>query len=181
MTQHLKPHTDAAIQAAFQLTSLSIAHVERLSELSLEQVKANAEHAQAQLSSVLETKDPSAAIELLKANLENSASSLASFALAAYDLSQQFHQEASQLAEGHFDEAHAQAQKAIQEQLKHAPAGSEALVSVVKSAIDASNRAIHQARGHAQKSIELASESVNKIREHAPVSKAKTVTRRKAK
>lgn len=100
---------------------MSFSQVERATELALEQAKVNAELAQEQLAAVLDVKDPAAAIDLFKSQLENSVKSLTGFAATAFELSQEFHAEATAFAEGHFDQAHAAANKAIQDNLKHAP------------------------------------------------------------
>ena len=80
MQNQVKPQIEASLKAAYELANLSFSQVERLTQLSLEQAKVNAELAHEQLTSVLEVKDPAAAVELLKSQLEDSAKSLAGFA-----------------------------------------------------------------------------------------------------
>lgn len=181
MQNQIKPQVEASLKAAFELANLSFSQVERLTELSLEQAKVNAELAQEQLASVLEVKDPAAALELLKSQLETSAKSLAGFAATAYELTQEFQAESSAFAEGHFDHAHAAATKAINDNLKKAPEGSEAAVSAVKAAVDAGNKALAEARKNAKKTAELAQEGLAKLKEHAPKAAAKAPVRRKAR
>ena len=181
MQNQFKPQVDASVQAAFELANLSFTQIERLTEMSLEQAKVSAELAQEQLSSVLEVKDPAAAIELLKSQLETSAKSLAGFASTAYELAQEFQAETTAFAEGHFDQAHAVANKALNENLKKAPEGSEAAVTAVKAAVDASNKALAEARKNVKKTAELAKEGVAKLKEHAPKAAAKAPARRKTR
>lgn len=181
MQNQFKYQTDAAFQAAFDLANLSFSQVERFTELNLEQAKVNAELAQEQLSSVLEVKDPAAALELLKSQLETSAKSLAGFAATAYELTQEFQAESAAFAEGHFDHAHASANKALNETLKKAPEGSEAAVSAVKAAVDAGNKALAEARKNAKKTAELAKEGLAELKKHAPKAAAKPAARRKAR
>jgi hypothetical protein len=180
MQAQVKPQVEATVKAAFELANLSFSQVERLTELSLEQAKANAELAQDQLASVLEVKDPAAALELLKSQLETSAKSLAGFAATAFELTQEFQAESVAFAEGHFDHAHASATKALNESLKKAPEGSEAAVSAVKAAVEAGNKALAEARKNAKKTAELAQEGLAKLKEHAPKA-AKAPARRKAR
>lgn len=180
MTNPIKPQIDASLQAAFELASISLAQVERVTELTLEQAKINAELAQEQLASSLEVKDPAAALELLKEQLEASAKSLAGFAATAFELGQEFQAEAAAYAEGHFDHAHAAANKALNENLKKAPEGSEAAVTAVKAAVEAGNKALAEARKNAKKTAALAQEGLAKLKEHAPKA-AKAPARRKAR
>lgn len=181
MTNPIKPQIDASLQAAFELASISLAQVERVTELTLEQAKINAELAQEQLASTLEIKDPAAALELLKEQLEASAKSLAGFAATAFELGQEFQAEAAAYAEGHFDQAHAAANKAINENLKKAPEGSDAAVNAVKAAVEAGNKALAEARKNAKKTAALAQEGLAKLKEHAPKAAAKAPARRKAR
>jgi hypothetical protein len=181
MQNQVKPQVEASLKAAFELANLSFSQVERLTQLNLEQAKVNAELAQEQLTSVLEVKDPAAAIELLKSQLENSAKSLAGFAATAFELTQEFQAESAAFAEGHFDHAHASVNKALAENLKKAPEGSEAAVNAVKAAVDAGNKALAEARKNAKKTAELAQEGLAKLKEHAPKAAAKAPTRRKAR
>jgi hypothetical protein len=181
MQDQIKPQVEASLKAAFELANLSFSQVERLTELSLEQAKVNAELAQEQLASVMDVKDPAAALELLKSQLETSAKSLAGFAATAYELTQEFQAESAAFAEGHFDHAHASANKALNETLKKAPQGSEAAVSAVKAAVDAGNKALAEARKNAKKTAELAKEGLAELKKHAPKAAAKPAARRKAR
>jgi len=184
MQTQVKPQVEASLNAAFELANLSFSQVERLTELSLEQAKVNAELAQEQLASVLDVKDPAAALELFKSQLETSAKSLAGFAATAFELTQEFQAESAAFAEGHFDKAHTAANKTLVENLKKAPQGSEAAVNAVKAAVDAGNKALAEARKNAKKTAELAQEGLAKLKEHAPkasVKSTKAPARRKAR
>ena len=181
MQAQIKPQVEASLNAAFELANLSFSQVERLTQLSLEQAKVNAELAQEQLVSVLEVKDPSAALELLKSQLEDSAKSMAGFAATAFELTQEFQAESAAFAEGHFDHAHTSLNKALAENLKKAPEGSEAAVNAVKAAVDAGNKALAEARKNAKKTAELAQEGLANLKAHAPKAAAKAPARRKAR
>lgn len=180
MQNQFKPQVENSLEVALELANLSLSQVERFTELSLEQAKVNAELAQTQLSSMMEVKDPAAAIELLKSQLENSAKSLAGFAATAFELSQEFQAESTAFAESHFDKAQTAANKAIAENLKKAPEGSEVAVNAVKAALDAGNKAIVEVRKNAKKSVELAQESLAELKKHAPKAAAKTSADRKS-
>lgn len=181
MQNQIKPQVDATVKASLELASMSFSQVERATELALEQAKVSAELAQEQLAAVLKVKDPAAAIELFKSQLENSVKSLAGYAATAFELSQEFQAEAAAFAEDHFDQLHAVANKAINDNLKQAPDGSEAAVAAVKAAIDVSNKALAEARKNAKKTAELAQESIAKLKENAPKAAAKAPARRKAR
>ena len=184
MQNQFKPQVEASVQAAYEFAHLSFSQVERVTQLALEQSKVNAELLQDQIYAAVDVKDPVAAIELVKSQLENSVKSFAGLAATAFELSQEFQAETTAFAEAHFDQAHSAANKALNENLKKAPQGSEAAVAAVKSAIDAGNKALAEARKTAKKSAELAQESLAKLKEHAPqaaVKTARTTTRRKAR
>lgn len=181
MQNHIKPQVEASLSTAFELADLSFSQVERLTQLNLEQAKVNAELTKDKLNSVLEIKDPAQALELVKAILEDSAKHMAGFAATAFELTQEFQAETAAFTEGHFDHAHASVNKALAENLKNAPAGSEAAVSAVKTAVDAGNKALAEARKNAKKAAELAQEGLAKFKEHAPKVATKTPARRKTR
>ena len=95
-------------------------------------------------------------------------------------MTQEFQAESAAFAEGHFDHAHTSVNKALAENLKKAPEGSEAAVQAVKAAVDAGNKALAEARKNAKKTAELAQEGIAKLKEHAPKA-AKAPVRRKAR
>ncbi|MEY3639020.1 MAG: hypothetical protein RIR68_2153 [Pseudomonadota bacterium] len=179
MKNQIKPQVDSSVKTAFDFATMSFTQLQRVTELALEQARVNAELAQEQLANALEVKDPAAALELLKTQLENSAKSLAGFAATAYELSQDFQAEGAALAEGHFDQAHAEANKALFENLKKAPEGSEAAVTAVKAAVDASNKALAVARKNVKKTAAMAQEGMAKLKATTPKVAAKAPARRK--
>jgi hypothetical protein len=179
MQNQIKPQVDSSVKTAFEFANMSFTQLQRVTELALEQARVNAELAQEQLANALEVKDPAAALELLKTQLENSAKSLAGFAATAFELSQEFQAQGASFAEGHFDHAHAQANKALVENLKKAPQGSEAAVTAVKAAVDASNKALAEARKNVKKTAAMAQEGIAKLKEHAPKAAVKAPARRK--
>ena len=181
MQNTLKPQVEASLNAAFELANLSFSQVERLSQLSFEQAKFNAEVAKDQLDAVLEIKDPAHALELAKSILEQSAKNIAGYAATTLELTQEFQHESAAFVEGHFDHAHSTVNKALAENLKNAPAGSEAAVSAVKAAVEAGNKALAEARKNAKKAADLAQEGLAKLKEHAPKAAAKAPVRRKAR
>ncbi len=181
MQNQFKPHIEATNKAAFDFANLAFSQVERLTAMSVEQAKISAELAYEQAQALLEVKDPSAAIELFKSQLETSAKSLAGFATTAVELSEEIQAETSAFAEGHFEQAHANANKAINDLLKNAPQGSEAVVAAVKASIDAANKAISEAHATAKKTTEMAKQGLAELRKHAPAAAPKATTRRKAR
>ena len=100
---------------------------------------------------------------------------------AAPELTQEFQAESAAFAEGHFDHAHTSVNKALAENLKKAPEGSEAAVNAVKAAVDAGNKALAEARKNAKKTAELAQEGLANLKAHAPKAAAKSPARRKAR
>ena len=69
----------------------------------------------------------------------------------------------------------------LAQNLKKAPQGSEAAVTAVKAAVDASNKAFAEVRKNAKKTAELAHEGIAKLKANAPKAAAKTAARRKTR
>jgi len=181
MQNQFQPHIEATTKTAFDFANLAFSQVERFTALSVEQAKISAELAYEQAQSLMEVKDPSAAIELFKTQLETSIKSLAGFAATALELSEEVQAETSAFTEGHFEQAHATANKAITELLKNAPQGSEVAVTAAKAAIDAANKAIVEAHAAAKKTTEMAKQGLAELKKHAPSAAPKASTRRKAR
>ena len=80
MQNQFKPQVEASVEAAYELANLSFSQVERLTQLALEQSKINAALAQEHINAAVEIKDPAAAMELIKEQLDNSVKSFAGFA-----------------------------------------------------------------------------------------------------
>lgn len=174
---HLKPQVAAALDASFEVATLALSQVERATHLALEQSKHNVEFARAQLNAVNGLKDPAEVFQFVQGQLEASAKYAAGLAAEAFELSQEFQAELSELAESHFDANHGEANKLIAQALKNAPQGSEAAVAAVKQAVEAGNKAVTEARKVAKQAAKLAQDSVEQVK--SKVSSAKPATRRR--
>ena len=181
MQDKIKSQIEESTKATFEFANLAYSQFERLTALSVEQAKVSAELAYEQAQALMEVKDPSAAIELFKTQLETSVKSLAGLAATVLELTEEFQAETSTFAEGHFEHVHTTANKAIVELLKNAPQGSEVAVSAAKAAIDATNKAIAEARTAATKTSEMAKQGLSELKKLTPTAAPKAAARRKAR
>jgi len=168
VAQQLKPQVAANLEASYEVANLALSQVQRASQLALEQSKQNAEFARAQLAAAEQLKDPAAVFQFVQGQLEASVKYAAGIAAEAFELSQEFQAELSDLAETRFDAKQAEVNKLIADTLKNAPQGSEAAVAAVKQAMDAGNKAVAQARTAAKKSAELAKQGLEQLKANAP-------------
>ena len=175
--KQIKPQVQAQVDAAYQVANLAMSQVERATELALAQSKQNAVFARGQFDAVSDIKDPAAVLQFVQGQLEASAKYAAGVAAEAFELSQEFQAELSDLAESHFDTNHAEANKLIVQALKNAPEGSEAAVAAVKQAVEAGNKAVAEARKSAKHAAKLAKDSVAQVK--GKVSAAKPAARRR--
>ena len=172
-----KPQVAAAQEANLEVANLALSQVERATELALEVSKQNAAFARSQLNAVNGLKDPAEVFQFVQGQLEAAAKHAAAVAAEAFELSQEFQAELSDLAESHFDTNHAEANKLIVQALKNAPEGSEAAVAAVKQAVEAGNKAVAEARKSAKHAAKLAKDSVAQVKGKA--SAAKPAARRR--
>ena len=177
MNDQFKPQVQAAVQASYDLASLIMSQAQRATELSVAQQKLALELAQSQAVSVLEVKEPASALQYVQDQVQTAGKHAAGFAATAFELGQEFQTELNAFVEGHFDLQHAAVNKAIQQNLKQAPEGSEAAVAAVKSALDLSNKALAEARKAAKQSADLAQQTLSALKEQAPEA-ARTTRRR---
>ena len=177
VAQQLKPQVAANLEASYEVANLALSQVQRASQLALEQSKQNAEFARAQLAAAEQLKDPAAVCQFVQGQLEASVKYAAGIAAEAFELSQEFQAELSDLAETRFDAGHSEVNKLIADTLKKAPQGSEAAVAAVKQAVEAGNNAVAQARQAAKQVASLAKQSVEQAKAQMP---AKKPARRRA-
>lgn len=167
----VQPQVAAANEAGLAVAQLAMSQMERASQLAVAQSKDNAEFAQAQIAAAYQLKDLSGVFQYVQSQLEASATRAAAVASEAYELSQKFQAEVSQLADSQFDAKYAAVNGLVAQALKNAPAGSEAAVAAVQQALEAGNKAVAQARSATQQAVKLAKDSVEQVQRKAGAAK----------
>ena len=173
---------DSAKQAqavAIQMAARSLEAVEKYIELNLQAAKANLADVAETSSDLLKIKDVSELTAAVQASAAPTAAKAQAYGRNVYALNTEVAGEFAKVAEAQIAAANKQFAAAINEMTKNAPAGTEGMVALVKSAFAASNTAfdaISKATAQAKEMVESNVEAAVKAGEAA----VGTATKRRA-
>jgi phasin family protein len=132
---------EAAINQFAYFAQLSLANVERFTELGLGAARESVEQASAHAQSLAGAKDVNEVIAISSAALEPVMKRAYAFSRTAYETAAETNNEVKKVLEKQAAEYNRAAVSAIEEAFKYAPAGSESVVDNVKTAIAAAQSA----------------------------------------
>jgi len=137
----LSAANEAAIDQFSQLAKLSLANIEKFTQLGLAATRANVEQATAHAQALASAKDVHEVIALNSAALEPVMKRAYAYSRSAYDSAAEANTEVKRAFEQKSGEFNRAAIAALEEAFKYAPAGSESVVDNVKTAIAAAQSA----------------------------------------
>jgi phasin family protein len=132
---------EAAINQFTYFAQLSLANVERFTELGLDAARASVAQATAHAQSLAGAKDVNEVIALNSAAIEPVMKRAYAYSRTAYETAAETNDEVKRVFEKQTAELNRAAVAALEEAFKYAPAGSESVVDNVKTAIAAAQSA----------------------------------------
>jgi phasin family protein len=132
---------EAAIDQFSNFARLSMANIEKFTQLGLAATRANVEQAAAHAQALASAKDVHEVIALNSAALEPAMKRAYSFSRTAYESATETNTEVKRVFEQQSAEFNRAAVAALEEAFKYAPAGSESVVDNVKTAMAAAQSA----------------------------------------
>lgn len=168
----------ANVETLFGLTSKAFEGVEKLVELNLQVAKATIGEASANAKAALSVKDAQELIALQAGLLQPAAEKAAAYSRHLYDIAASTNADLSKLIEAQTSEAQSKFLSAVDAAVKNAPAGSENVVALVKSAVAAANNAFEGAQKAAKQAATVAESSFEALA--ATAEKATTTKSRRA-
>ena len=142
---------------AFQKVAMtSIAGAEKLAALNLQAAKATIEESYSKASSMLEVKDVQAFAQNAVGAAQPAAEKFSAYAKHVYDIASETGTEIAKLFEKQVAEGNKSLHAAIDTAAKNAPAGSEGLISLVKSSVGSMTSAFDQVQKAGKQAVELA-------------------------
>lgn len=162
----LTPEQIAAAQKAhletwFGLANKAFEGVEKLVELNLQTIKSTWAESQEIAHRTLSVKDGQALLSLQASLTQPVAEQVLSYGRQLYDIASTTQAEFARVAEAQYDEQSRKAQALVDNVAKNAPAGSEAAVSVLKSAITAANTTYETVQKATKQAVEIAESNFN--------------------
>ncbi len=150
-----------SVQALSGLSEKAFINFEKLVELNMAATKAILGESLSSLQGLVSAKDPQALLALQSSLLQPMAEKAASYSRHLYDIASGASADLSKT----FESTTAQSQKSVNEflesSLKNAPAGSEAAVVVIKSAMSAGTNAMESAQKAAKQAAKLVESNMN--------------------
>lgn len=168
--QDLIQARQAAAETATLFVQTALDTTERLTALTLNTNRALFEDALAGITALLEVRDPQALIKLQTSLAQPAIEKALAYSRNVYEITGQTKEVLGKAVETQLSDANAKVIQFVDKSLKNAPAGSEAAVAAVKSAITAANnaydglnKAVRQVTDLAEAGVTAATESVAKV------------------
>jgi len=166
----------ANVETLFGLTNKAFDGVEKLVELNMQLAKATMTEAAESTKAALSVKDAQELMALQASMLQPSAEKAAAYSRHVYDITSGTTAEVAKVAEAQMAEAQKAAMTMVDTAVKNAPAGSENMVALVKSAVAAANNAVETVQKAAKQAAEVAEANFHAVSNTA-VQATKTATK----
>ena len=166
------------IETLFGLTNKAFEGVEKIVELNLTASKAALSEAAGHTQSLLSVKDAQELLALQSGLFQPLAEKTAAYSRHLYDIAQGAGAEFTKTFEGQAADAQKKFGALVDNAAKNAPAGSEAAVAVVKSAIAAANNALESVQKAVKQATDLAESNFKTVSAQA-ASTVKTAAKRR--
>ena len=131
----------ANVETLFGLTNKAFEGVEKLVELNLQVAKASMGEAADNVRAALSVKDAQELMALQTGLLQPAAEKAAAYSRHLYDIAASTNADLGRLVEAQTSEVQSKFMSAVDAAAKNAPAGTENVVALVKSAVAAANNA----------------------------------------
>jgi phasin family protein len=168
----------AAVAETQALAASAFAGFEKLVALNLAATKSALFDTTGDFASSFSAKSPADALAAQASLVKPLAEQAIAYGRSVYAIAAGTSAELSVAAEGKLAEAQKAFAVALDDMAKNAPAGTESVVAVVKSAVTAGQNAVESAKASAKKAVELAEKQANSATE-AALSAVKTTSRKK--
>lgn len=165
--EQLAAANKANLETLFGLTGKALEGVEKLVELNLEVVKAALADAAQNAKAALAVKDVQELLALQATLLQPSADKATAYSRQLYEVLAATGAEFTKAAEAQFTDWQKAFMSAIDSAAKTAPAGSENVVTMVRSAISAANNAYESVQKAAKQAAEIAEANMTAVTDTA--------------
>ena len=150
----------ANVQSLFELTQKAIAGVEQLVELNLQIAKSALSDAQGNAQAAMTAKDAQELLTLQQSLLQPTAEKAMAYGRQVYEILSASNAEVARVAEAQFAGAQQAAAAMVDNVVKNAPAGTENVAGMLKSAMTAATQAAETAQKAVQQATKMAEANV---------------------
>jgi phasin family protein len=146
----------ASIDMMHTATAVSMAGFEKLATLNMQAARASFEESAEMWKSLLQVKDAKSFSEITATSLQPTSEKLSAYAKHCYEIASETGGELARLMEKQMADGNRQLFAALDSMARNAPAGSEGVVTLVKSAVSAANTAFDQVSRATKHAVEVA-------------------------
>jgi len=150
----------AALESFQAVATKSFQGFEKLAELNLAAARSSMEESTEQLKALFDVKDVKSLADIAVGSGQPVADKMSAYAKHVYEISNETGTEIAKLVEKQFADSNRQLHAAIDALAKSAPAGSEGMVTFVKSAVSAANTAFDQVNKATKQVVEMAEANI---------------------
>lgn len=154
--EQLMANHKANVESLFDLTQKAFEGVEKLVELNLQVAKATMGETADTVRAALSAKDAQELMSLQASLLQPAAEKAAAYSRHLYDIATATSASISKQVEEQMGEAQKALMANVETAVKNAPAGSENVAALMKSAVTAANNAYESAQKAAKQAAEVA-------------------------
>lgn len=151
-------------KASFEMIQVaaraSMSGFERFAALNVQAARTSFEESAEMMKTLLEVKDVKSLSDLTATSMQPTADKLASYAKHCYEIASETNAELARLVEKQLADGNKQLFAALDSMARNAPAGSEGVVTLVKSAVSAANTAFDQVSRATKQVVEMAEANV---------------------
>ena len=153
----------ANIETLFGLTQKAFEGVERLVELNLQATRATFNEVTNNTQAMLGVKDAQELLELQARLMQPLADKVSAYSRQLFEIASDTSAEFAKAAENQSAEAQQKFMAVFENVARNAPAGSEPLVSAVRSAVNAASGAVDQVQKAVKQATEMAQSNIHTL------------------
>ncbi|HWS74414.1 MAG TPA: phasin family protein [Quisquiliibacterium sp.] len=150
----------AALETFQAVFLKSVEGFEKLAELNIQAVKTSLAESSEHMKAAMNLKDAKSLGDLTNAGLQPAVDKFGAYARHVYEIGSETSAEIAKLLEKQFADGNKQFSAAMEEMTKNAPAGSEGVVTLVKTAMNAANNAFDQVNKATKQAVEMAEQNM---------------------
>jgi phasin family protein len=168
-----KANLDAQLAILSSLTSKAIESVEKVVELNLAVARNSFEESNATVKQLISAKDPQEFFSVTTAQTQPNAEKASEYARHLASILSSAQAELTKVTEAHVADTNRKIVSLVEELSRHAPAGSEQAIALLKSAIGSANASYEQINKSTKQAVEVLESNLNSAVTHI----AKTTTK----
>jgi phasin family protein len=151
----------AQLETFFGLTNKAFEGMEKLFELNMQVVKSTIAESQANAAKFLAVKDPQEMLALQAGLNQPIAEKALSYSRHLYEIAATTQGEFTKVAEAQYEDQNRKVQALVENAAKNAPAGSETVVAMLKTAINAANTTYETVHKASKQAVDIAESNFN--------------------